>query len=125
MLRKLFTPRVKLFQLDPRYFPEATQSLIPAEAVLRHGILPLGFKGQKLNVGFLDPDSAPDRSAAVEILKKRPIQRFRIRAEQLIELLDARYGIPRSAILDAKRTDVHPEIHRVLSELVDPPSFGR
>jgi hypothetical protein len=120
MLRKIFSPKFKLFELDAKYFPEATQSLIPVEWVLRHGALPLGMKQNKLNVGFLDPYSSTDFAAIQGLLNKKQVQRFEIKAEQLLVVLNARYGISMDAIQSMASKDLHPKIQKILEDFAHP-----
>ncbi|MFL5812466.1 MAG: hypothetical protein ACJ763_02720 [Bdellovibrionia bacterium] len=120
MLRRIFSPKFKLFELDAKYFPESTQSLIPIEWVLRHGALPLGMKQKKLNVGFLDPYSATDFAAIQELLEKKQIQRFEIRAEQMLVVLKSRYGISLDAIQSMAPVELHPKIQKIPEDFAHP-----
>jgi replication initiation and membrane attachment protein DnaB len=120
MIRKIFSPKFKLFELDVKYFPESTQSLIPIEWVLRHGVLPLGMKQNKLNVGFLDPYSTTDFAAIQELLKKKKIQRFEIKAEQMLVVLNSKYGITLDAMQSIASVDLHPRIQKILEDFAHP-----
>lgn len=120
MLRKIFSPKFKLFELDAKYFPETTQSLIPLEWVLRHGALPLGMKRKTLNVGFLDPYSSTDFSAIQALLKKKEIQRFEIKADQMLAVLSAKYGLSMDAIQNISSADLHPKIRKILEDFAHP-----
>jgi replication initiation and membrane attachment protein DnaB len=120
MLRKIFSPKFKLFELDVKYFPESTQALIPLEWVLRHGALPLGMKRKKLNVGFLDPYSSTDFAAIQELLQKKEIQRFEIKAEQMLAVLSAKYGLSMDAIQNVASSNLHPKIKKLLEDFAHP-----
>jgi hypothetical protein len=73
-LIEIFGPNftIDFFHLDPQFFPTVTRDLLPAEALLRLGMLPLGFKTERkifrsrkiLNIGLLDPNR---REAIAEI----------------------------------------------------------
>lgn len=124
MLRKIFSPKFELFELDAKYFPESTQSLIPLEWVLRHGALPLGTKQGMLNVGFLDPYSATDFAAIQELLQERlkakKIQRYEIKADQMLLVLKAKYGISLDVIQGVASVDLHPKIQKILEDFAHP-----
>jgi hypothetical protein len=120
MLRKILTPKFKVFEIDAKYFPESTQTLIPLEWVLRHGALPLGMKRKMVNVGFLDPYSSTDVAAIQELLQKKEIQRFEIKAEQMLAVLSARYGLSIDAIQNVASADLHPKIKKLLEDFAHP-----
>ncbi len=110
LARVFGTAKADFFYLDPMYFPEVTKSLLPVEAILRLGVLPLGFKTEwsffrskrGLNAGFLDPDRA---GAAAELLVyvrdklgRRDIEAIRpflIIPDQFNRILECCYGVKR------------------------------
>lgn len=112
MLRRLFSPKAEVFELDPKYFPESTQNVFPLEMVLRHGVLPLGYKGKKLNVGFLDPESKSDLEAVKKHLSDASFQRYEIRVDEMLKLLEARFQVLGSEL---QQHSLHPIIQKHLS----------
>jgi hypothetical protein len=126
-LRRLLAPRAEIFELDPKYFPKNTQTLIPIAIVLRHGMLPLGFKTvsrltgskKKLNVGFLDPFCETDIQALRACFNQDSdlrVNRFAIRVEQFLAVLKTQYGISSQDIQSMRDTDVHPDLRLALSQ---------
>ncbi len=114
MLRRLFSPKAEVFELDPKFFPESTQNIFPLEMILRLGVLPLGYKGKKLNVGFLDPESKSDLAAVKKHLSDAPFQRYEIRVEQLLKLLESRFQVSESELRQTEKGEVHPKIQKHL-----------
>lgn len=132
-IRQWLTPRVPVFGLDPRFFPEVTRSLIPVETVLRHGVLPLGFKTisrffkseKRLNVGFLDPNSKTVQIVIESLIQgkfesqaRMEIQRFEVRAEQLLDIIEKVYGVSVATLKTMDSSAVHPKLRQAAAERV-------
>jgi hypothetical protein len=98
------------FHLDPRFFPKSSSEMLPAEAVVKYGILPLGFKNEshwfrtrrRLNLGVLNPQD----TASIEAVKREHLETvkafktFQVLPEEFLQTLELCYGIERSTLLD-------------------------
>jgi hypothetical protein len=106
-----------MFSLDPRYFPTSTLSILPVESLLRHGVLPLGLKANRiLNLGFLEPESKPDVLAIQALLPAENFQRFKIEVEPMLSIFEQCYGLSRNTILEMSASQVHHLIYVKLKE---------
>lgn len=112
-LVEVFGPHywVDFFHLDSDFFPSITRDLFEPEFLLRHGVLPLGYKDESslfrkkrlLNVGFLHPTESSIREVeekAISQLGKslQGVRAFLLLGEQFVEVLEKSYGIPENAI---------------------------
>jgi hypothetical protein len=104
---------VDFFNLDPSLFPRETQELLPLEAILRLGALPLGvadqqkiFRSKKaLRLGLLDPSRAEAVREAARLASERPgakefeeVRVFLVVADQFADILREVYGLQESAL---------------------------
>ncbi len=124
-LGRWFSPAIEAFDLNPKYFPEATKTLFSVDAILKHGMIALGFKAvgrlfrteKKLNVGFLTPaENIAAAQAAIqgkfESQAQMNIQAYQIQASQLLTVLDQVFGISLERVLTLPDGDVHPELRK-------------
>lgn len=88
------------FKVSPEHFPLATRDLIPAEVMVRLGILALGFRGEKvLNVGVLDMSQRAHmkevEATLTQILgdKKLSFRFYRVSPEDFERVMSSLYGI--------------------------------
>ena len=125
-LMQAFGPNynIDFFYLDPSHYPATTKEAFPLNEMLKHGILPLGFKssqsffrrGKYLNIGFLDPGSKENQKT-IELLAKKNltsenvlgIKIFLILADQFVDVLKEVYQQPEETLPAAK------ELHPILS----------
>ncbi|MCB0406520.1 MAG: hypothetical protein KDD51_17185 [Bdellovibrionales bacterium] len=112
---------VERFHLDPEYFPEITKDLFSIEEILKHGVLPLGFKQQNtlvgkkqyLNVGFLSPRDTK-QIAAVEALLKAKHQaiagflRYQVELIEYLQVLERVYDTGRDSVSKRASNLLHP-----------------
>lgn len=114
-LIEVFGPNfaVDFFHLEPEYFPQVTRDLIPIEAIVRLGALPLGFKTEKrlfrskklLNIGLLDPSRKDAAEECLKIAAARLGQGgiqgttvFLVLADQFLTVLRQTYGVAESEV---------------------------
>lgn len=104
--------RVNFFNLDPRFFPRQTNALLSVDTIIRHGVLPLGFKrggyslfraSRTFNLGMLDPASRESQKTAEEEVRKngenfQRTQVFLVLADQFLDVL--------SSVFDVKMKDL-------------------
>jgi hypothetical protein len=105
--------RVNFFHLDPKSFPQLNSKLVGVDAMIRHGVLPLGFKQggyslfgavRTLNLGMLDPGNREGQKVAEEEVRKngetfKRTQVFLILADQFLDVLSAGFGVKAGDIL--------------------------
>ncbi len=112
-LAKVFGPSHKFdfFYMDYRYLPKQTRDLFPIEFMLKHGVIPLGFKTEwkffkkkrYLNLGLLAPERQESVIQAETIAKERlanlyGTKVFLVLADQFIQTLNQAYKIPTDQI---------------------------
>lgn len=101
--------RQLVFHLNPEYFPSVTQDLIPIEAVVKYGVLPLGFKREfkwfrtvkRLNLGLLNP-GRKDTMEWVEshLGTVKSFKTFQVLPDEFLQTLELCYGVDRPALLE-------------------------
>jgi hypothetical protein len=115
-LQKMFgnSNKEDFFYLDVNFFPAITQDLFDAPTMLRHGVLPLGFKTEMrffrtkklLNLGLLTPDSAEERLPELKALAQsklgadsfQDVKIYVVLADQFLDVLARKYSFPESKI---------------------------
>jgi hypothetical protein len=99
----------KVFHLDPNFIPSVTADLVPLDAMVRLGIIPLGFKNEfhwfrtrkRLNLGVLSEGRREIRDWAGENLRNvKAFKTFQVLPDEFLQTLELCYGIERSSLLD-------------------------
>ncbi len=103
------------FHLDPNFFPQVTQDLVPVGHVVRLGLVPLGYKDEfhwfrtrkRLNVGVLNPD----RRESIDWVKEnvgnvKAFKTFQVLPEEFLRTLELCYGVERSTLLDLNSDEI-------------------
>lgn len=111
-LEKMFGKSNKedFFYLDVNFFPEITQNLFDIPTMLKHGVLPLGFKTEMkffrtkklLNLGLLNPATAEERLPELKALAQQKlgadsfqdVKVYVILADQFLDVLARKYQFP-------------------------------
>lgn len=135
-LLKLFGPSfgVDYFHLEPEYFPAETKEIFPIPYMIKHGVVPLGFKTEykffrpkkQLNLGFLSPS---DRSHVREVEGYAMshlndpsvigVKNFLILAEQFLNVLSKVYGVQDDQIHKMDPKDVAENLSLFLESSTD------
>ena len=117
------------FHLSTEHFPTSTRELLPLDVILRHGVLPLGYKAsltfflrptKRLNLGLLDTrrDSVrKTRSLIRQRLGKHEFGRirfYRITPKEFVQVLQTIYGLQRSEIHAMSDTELDGMLRRYL-----------
>lgn len=99
----------KVFHLDPNFIPSVTADLVPLDAMVRLGIIPLGFKNEfhwfktrrRLNMGVLNENrrEVTDWTAS-HLPNVKAFKTFQILPDEFLQTLELCYGIERSSLLD-------------------------
>lgn len=101
--------RQAFFHLNPEYFPRVTLDLIPVEAVVKYGVLPLGFKRvfkwfrpvQRLNLGLLNPGRKDTLEwVAAHLSNVKAFKTFQVLPDEFLQTLELCYGVDRPALLE-------------------------
>lgn len=99
----------KVFHLDPNFIPSVTADLVPLDAMVRLGIIPLGFKNEfhwfrtrrRLNLGVLNENRREVLDWAAENLRNvKSFKTFQVLPDEFLQTLELCYGIDRSSLLD-------------------------
>jgi hypothetical protein len=99
----------KVFHLNPNFIPSVTADLIPLDAMVRLGIIPLGFKNefhwfktrQRLNLGVLSSDRREVVDwAGSHLGTVKSFKTFQVLPDEFLQTLELCYGIDRSSLLD-------------------------
>lgn len=99
----------KVFHLDPNFIPSVTADLVPLDAMVRLGIIPLGFKNEfhwfrsrpRLNLGVLNEDRQEVLDwAGANLRNVKAFKTFQVLPDEFLQTLELCYGINRSALLD-------------------------
>jgi hypothetical protein len=112
------------FNLEAGYFPSENLPLLPAELMVRLGVVPLGFKSERslfsnrkvFNVGCLDPESARAslgelRAAVSRAHPGAEIRLFFVHPDQFAQVLEARYLLTGGEL---SAPAAHPVLRRYL-----------
>jgi hypothetical protein len=128
----LYTPASDsdLFQVVPKFFPIATRNLIERDALLKYGVLPLGFKTrwnlfrgshQVLNLGFLSPRKKDRVGKVQQIIESihgiKDFNVFIILADQYISVLGQVYLITPEMISEIPESALDPTLKFYLEDL--------
>ncbi len=127
---------IDFFHLNPRYFPQVTRNLLSPDALLKFGMLPLGYKMQPgllrqrkvLNLGFLDPTrkdkvkegEAEARAAAGETCSGTKV--YLILADEFLDVLASVYGVSEDSLRSEKNIAVNPMLLQFLESTAVNPS---
>jgi hypothetical protein len=98
---------VDFFHLNPEYFPRGTKDIIPLDAILKYGVLPLGLKNKRgifkssiqLNLGFLNPKHKENVGRELETLAAKGNQSihatkcYLVLVDEFLHVLDKVYGL--------------------------------
>jgi hypothetical protein len=121
------------FHVDVRYFPKATQDLLPVDLMLKRGVLPLGSKAERswfrtrqvLNLGMLDP-GGPAAAKAIEEVRQAAqgklgpgtltVRPFLVLADQFIEVMGQVYGMTETRIRDQAAGHLEPTLAMFVGE---------
>ena len=99
----------KVYRLDPNFIPSVTADLVPLDAMIRLGVIPLGFKKefhwfrtrQRLNLGVLNENRREVRDWAVANLPNvKAFKTFQVLPDEFLQTLELCYGIDRISLLD-------------------------
>ena len=96
------------FQLEPEYFPSVTKDLFTKDQILRHGVLPLGYKSefrwfrsvQRLNIGMLNPARTKSLDwVRQQIPNVKSFKTFQILPDQFLATLEQHYGVGKASLM--------------------------
>ena len=99
----------KVFHLDPNFITSVTADLVPLDAMVRLGIIPLGFKNEfhwfktrrRLNMGVLNENRREVMDwTASHLPNVKAFKTFQILPDEFLQTLELCYGIERSSLLD-------------------------
>ncbi len=123
---KLFGPsyRTDFFQLDPEYYPEVTRDLFSKDILIKHGVLPLGFKTEHrfylsrkmLNLGMLDPNNRGVIAKLEELAKEKTgnefygIKSYLIIGDQFLNVIHSIYKVTDEEIRSKNPTEVNETV---------------
>lgn len=120
--------KVDFFHLESQFFPKNSRDVLSLETVLRHGVLPLGFKseygffrpGKTLNLGMLDPGRVESLKIVEEEAKKKSdmtqTKCFLVLAEQFLEVLQQVYGVSMQDLTQRSPDSIEPTLVMFLEE---------
>lgn len=111
-IRKLALHFRKLdrFQIDPRYFPKNTRTLIPTPIMLKYGAIALGTKdGSILNIGLIDPYRLDSRDALSQLARDngKRAHFYEVSVSDFAKALTAHFGIDTHTL---KGLDIEPRL---------------
>ncbi len=98
----------KVFHLDPNFIPSVTADLVPLDAMVRLGIIPLGFKNEfhwfrtrrRLNLGVLNENRREVLDwATTQLSNVKAFKTFQVLPDEFLQTLELCYGIERSSLL--------------------------
>ena len=99
----------KIFRLDPNFIPQVTADLVPLDAMIRLGLIPLGFKNEfhwfrsraRLNLGVLSQERREVTDWISENLRNvKAFKTFQVLPDEFLQTLELCYGINRASLLD-------------------------
>ncbi|MEW6055328.1 MAG: hypothetical protein AB1540_01830 [Bdellovibrionota bacterium] len=132
-LIELFGPsyKVNFFHLEPGYFPKTTRDFFPIDFIIRHGVLPLGYKTEysfflraqkRLNIGLLTPSHKEtitkiEEHAENKLGQKKfaGIRLFLILGDQMIKVLEREYGVTEDELRRKSPAEINPTLAMFLS----------
>jgi hypothetical protein len=99
----------KVFHLDPNFIPSVTADLVPLDAMIRLGVIPLGFKNefhwfrsrQRLNLGLLNENRREVMDwMSTQLGNVKAFKTFQVLPDEFLQTLELCYGIEKSSLLD-------------------------
>jgi hypothetical protein len=119
---------IDFFHLDSRYFPQVTRDLLPVEAIVRFGALPLGYKTvpglfrsrKLLNLGLLDPARQDVVDAVTEVVRPvvgealAGVKTYLVLASDFVPLVDKVFALSPAALAELPSEKVDPTLKMFL-----------
>jgi len=130
-LVRVFGPRfqVDFLHLDPAYYPRDGRDVFTVDAMVRFGMLTVGFKDlggwwkrrRALNVGLLDPDRADARKAAELVALQQleghglaGVKFYLVLAEEFLRVLESAYGVAVESLRSRAPEEIDPTLRLFL-----------
>ncbi len=119
---------IDFFHLDSRYFPEVTRELLPVDAIVRFGALPLGYKTvpglfrsrKVLNLGLLDPAREDAVDAVTEVVRPvvgealAGVKTYLVLAADFVPLVEKVFALSPAALAKIPTEKVDPTLKMYL-----------